>query len=157
MLPLQILRSITLRSTLTAVKQTNRNNVTYVTGRQSVAEFMSNAAEEVEGIKVQSLEHLTELLERDLDSTEYRYKRGIYGLDISMTEDRRRSSSRNNVINTMREGFPLTISTHSLATRILLDKNGTDVVAHGVEYLKGEGLYSADPRYDATQKGELKE
>ena len=26
----------------------------------------------------------------------------------------------------------------------------------GVEYLKGEGLYSADPRYDSTQTGELR-
>lgn len=54
--------------------------------------------------------------------------------------------------------FPLTLSTRSLATRILFH-NTTDSQkprARGVEYLVGEALYSGDDRYNASQSGELK-
>ncbi|PVH97589.1 GMC oxidoreductase [Periconia macrospinosa] len=134
----------------------NRNNVTYVTGRPNVAQFMSDAALEVENITIRDNNHLTELLQRDIQSKEYSYTEGIYQLVISMNETRRRSGSRNHIIDTINAGFPLTISPFSLATRVLFNKDGDDVVAHGVEYLKGEALYAGDSRYDPAQSGELK-
>jgi choline dehydrogenase len=117
---------------------------------------MSNAAFETENITVQDTAHLERLLQRDVNSKEYSFTEGIYQLDIPMDHNRRRSGPRNYIVNTVNAGFPLTVSTFSLATRVLFNKVGDDVVAYGVEYMKGEGLYAADPRYDPTQKGDLR-
>ncbi|CAI6333067.1 unnamed protein product [Periconia digitata] len=134
----------------------NINNATYVTGRPYVVEYMSNAALEIENITIQNNEQLAELLNRDSNSPEHSYTPGIYEIITSSDERRRRSGSRNYVVDTVNAGFPLTVSTESLATRVLFNKNGGDVVAYGVEYMKGEALYAADSRYDATQSGELR-
>lgn len=52
-------------------------------------------------------------------------------------------------------GFPLTLQEHSFVTKILFS-NSTDSTpqATGVEYLRGESMYSADPRYNASSAGE---
>jgi choline dehydrogenase len=53
--------------------------------------------------------------------------------------------------------YPLTVSTHSLATRVLFkDGRNGKPQAYAVEYLKGEGLYSADKRYDESESGRLR-
>jgi choline dehydrogenase len=67
----------------------------------------------------------------------------------------RRSAIRDYVIETIEAGYPLTLSTHSLASKILFsDSDYGKPRANGVEYLVGEGLYRADARYNSTQTGE---
>lgn len=107
---------------------------------------------------MQNIEELTDLLQRDVNSREHSYTEGAYQLAISMDEMRRRSGPRNYITDTVNGGFPLTVSTHSLATRVLFRKQERDEkpAAYGVEYLKGEGLYAADDRYNESQSGELK-
>jgi len=53
-------------------------------------------------------------------------------------------------------GYLLSISLHSLATRVLFEGCESKPKAVGVEYMVGEGLYSADQRYDESQTGEVK-
>jgi choline dehydrogenase len=48
--------------------------------------------------------------------------------------------------------YPVTVSFNSLATKILFDKKSKTPKAVGVEYLKGQSLYRADPRHNG-QKG----
>ncbi len=54
--------------------------------------------------------------------------------------------------------YPLTLSTHSLATRVLFHNTAGSQKprAYGVEYLVGEALYSGDDRYNASETGELR-
>lgn len=77
---------------------------------------------------------------------------------------RRRSSAQTYLRDTINElndsgtqRYPLTISTRSLATRILFSNNTEDGIprATGVEYLYGQALYRADPRYNGLQVGSL--
>ena len=53
-------------------------------------------------------------------------------------------------------GYPLTVSLHSLATKVLLTDDTKKPKAYGVEYMVGEGLYSVDGRYDPSQTGEIR-
>lgn len=134
-------------------RQTNRNNVSYITSRPSVVEVLSNWARESEGIEVQDTDHLTQLLTRDTNHQDHHYTPGVY-LDVSATDwMRRRSSAWNNIIDTIAAGYPLTLRTHSLATKVLLKEVHGEVRAVGVEYLEGEALYGADRRYNSTQTG----
>ncbi|KAJ4112193.1 hypothetical protein NW768_011772 [Fusarium equiseti] len=71
-----------------------------------------------------------------------------------------RSSPRQYIRETIDDakGFPLTLQTDSLVTKVLFSKSslGKDPQAIGVEYLRGKSLYSADPRYDPEAKGVLR-
>ncbi|KAF2028434.1 alcohol oxidase [Setomelanomma holmii] len=49
--------------------------------------------------------------------------------------------------------YPLTISLDTLAIKIIFKKTGNKPKASGVEYLQGKSMYSADPRYNAADKG----
>lgn len=124
---------------------------------------MSNLAREIEGVEVDT-EGLGDLLRRDVNG-ENTYTPGVYQLVVSTNGMRRRSGSRDFIIDTVNAraengsaAYPLTISTHSLATRILFDeKKGSKPKAIGVEYLVGEGLYGADKRYNPDQVGILRQ
>ncbi|KAK7218983.1 hypothetical protein V2G26_006986 [Clonostachys chloroleuca] len=141
----------------------NQNNVTYITGRPGTRDVMSNLAREIEGVEVDT-EGLGDLLRRDVNG-ENTYTPGVYQLVVSTNGMRRRSGSRDFIIDTVNAraengsaAYPLTISTHSLATRILFDENkGSKPKAIGVEYLVGEGLYGADKRYNPDQVGILRQ
>ncbi|KAH8649766.1 hypothetical protein BGZ61DRAFT_375946 [Ilyonectria robusta] len=135
---------------------TNRNNVTYITGRPDLAEFMSNAIRHTEGVNVSGIDHLTEFLQRDVNDPMYSYTPGAYQLSVAMTEDRRRSAARNYIVDTIAAGYPLTLSTHSLASHILFDRSSSVPRAVGVEYMVGEALYGADPRFNVSQTGQVK-
>jgi choline dehydrogenase len=50
----------------------------------------------------------------------------------------------------------LTLSLHSLATKILFEDCDDKPKAVGVEYMVGQGLYSVDGRYNASQKGDIR-
>lgn len=106
-------------------------------------------------------------MERDLNAADKeRYSRnGIYQLPLHYDEFHRRDGSRSYIVETLEarspvDGsplYPLTLSTNSLATRVLFDTTeGEHPKAYGVEYMIGEGLYAADRRYDAKAAGELR-
>lgn len=127
---------------------------------------MSTAALEVDGVEVESPEELADLLLRD-PYPPGEYSQGAFSLVTATDEMKRRSSVRGYILDTLNakneDGSPkyaLTLSTNSLATRVLFDDEGSgsdDVpMANGVEYMVGEALYAADPRYDAASTGELK-
>ncbi|KAM5346263.1 hypothetical protein ACJ41O_009268 [Fusarium nematophilum] len=142
----------------------NRNNVSFITDRPGVVEVLQRAFNATEGIDVETAKEIGELMQRDLNRHEPdRYEPGLYQLPLHIDGEKRRSGSWHYVTETLNakcaDGsplFPLTLSTHSLATRVLFkDGPGGKPKAHGVEYLEGEGLYSADTRYDATESGRL--
>lgn len=129
-----------------------------------MVEVLSNSVRELEGIEDADAQRIGELMERDLNRDAVdRYAPGIYQLPLHVNENRRRSGSRNFLADTVAAKnsngsakYPLSISTHSLATRVLFDtKTGGKPKAYGVEYLKGEALYGADTRYDGSQSGKL--
>jgi choline dehydrogenase len=114
---------------------------------------MSTLVQEIEGIDVESPEQLGELMQRDVNG-EYHEKPGAFQLVVSTTDKRRRSGVRNHIVETVNANKPLTISTHSLATRVLFKEGDGGVPqAYGVEFMEGEGLYGADKRYDPAQSG----
>lgn len=128
---------------------------------------MNEVVRRVEGIEVEDTDHLADLMERDMNSPEAdRYNRvGAYQMPLHIDGRKRRGGAGNYVVETLEarndDGtpmYPLTLSTQSLATRVLFRDvaEGEKPQAYGVEYLKGEAMYAADRRYDASKDGELK-
>ena len=118
-------------------------------------DVLSEWSRQSEDLEVQDYDHLAELLQRDTNSAEYRYTPGVFA-DVTHTDEmRRRSGAWSNIMETIAEGYPLTLSTQSLATKILFREDGTadQPKAVGVEYLQGEALYAADRRYGAARPG----
>lgn len=121
----------------------------------------------LEGVNADSDEQLTELLNRDmnrLDTQRYE-EQGVYRFPLHVDALKRRSGARSYVSDTLNAKnengsakYPLTLSTSSLATKVLFrnsTSHGNSPRAYGVEYLIGEGLYSADRRYDTSETGQL--
>jgi choline dehydrogenase len=91
---------------------------------------------------------------------------GLFGLPFHGNETWGRFSARNLVLSTLgaktpsgRPRYPLTLKTHSLATRVLFDKpprGGRKPKAIGIEYLEGQAVYRADPRNDPSSTGTLR-
>lgn len=69
----------------------------------------------------------------------------------------RRSSPGYYLRDTVAEGkYPITLSLDTLATKIIFDTKGENKKkpkAVGIEFLKGKSMYSADPRYNASDPG----
>lgn len=118
--------------------------------------MLAHIIQETEGVEVRDSEHFRELLQRDINHADHSYTPGVYMDVVSIDERRRRSGTRNYIVQTVEEGHPLTVSTHSLVTRVLLKKGVPKPRAYGVEYMVGEALYGADDRYDPAQTGELR-
>ena len=102
-------------------------------------------------------------MQRDLNRADiHRYEsNSLYQLPLHVDRLRRRSSSQTylrDTINTLNEDgtqkYPLTISTASLATRVLFDRSNTIPRATGVSYLHGQALYRADRRNNGLQVGQ---
>lgn len=98
------------------------------------------------------------LLQRDMngDQPDRDNLLGPFGGVSHIKPDGRRSSPGYYVRDTANEGkYPLTLSLHTLATKVIFDKSKSDSKpkAVGIEYLQGKSLYSADPRYNAADKG----
>lgn len=118
-------------------------------------DVLSEWSRQSEGLEVQNYDHLAEILLRDTNSAAYKYTPGVYQ-DTSHTDEmRRRSGAWSNVVETIAAGYPLTLSTHSLVTKVLFREHGQHdgPRAVGVEYLSGEALYGADRRYDSADSG----
>jgi choline dehydrogenase len=96
------------------------------------------------------------LLQRDMNGNQANRDNlvGPFGGVSHVTPDGRRSSPGYYARDTANDGrFPLTISLDTLATKIIFDKTGKKPKAVGIEYLQGKSMYSADPRYNASDKG----
>ncbi|KAF2440219.1 GMC oxidoreductase [Karstenula rhodostoma CBS 690.94] len=109
-----------------------------------------------------STEETFTLLQRDLNRIDGdRYEEtSLFQLPLHEDELRRRSSSQTYLRDTVNERnedgsqkYPLTISTDSLATRVLFDTSSDKPRATGVSYLHGQALYRADKRYNGIQRG----
>ncbi|RDW58571.1 GMC family oxidoreductase [Aspergillus mulundensis] len=92
---------------------------------------------------------------RDANAPESHGTEGVVKMVLAMTKHGRRSSPREYLISTANatnsdgsKRYPLTISTHSFATKVLLGNKGATPKATGVEFLCGAGLYEAAPMYD---------
>ncbi|KAJ4304832.1 hypothetical protein N0V90_000360 [Kalmusia sp. IMI 367209] len=126
---------------------------------QRVAHFISLMFREVEGIDSDNVERMAELLDRDLNRIDKdRYENPLLFVlpeAISPTTGSRSSIAHyiNRVIDA---GYPLTVSLHSLATKIVFEDCEGKPKANGVDFMVGDGLYSADGRYNASQVGETK-
>lgn len=128
--------------------------------RSDYSAVLASIELELSGTEIRDQEHQIELMRRDINHADHHYIPGVYQDVVSVTSRGRRSGTRTYIMDTIASGYPLTLSTHSLATRVLF-KNGEtsenkDPTAYGVEYLVGESLYAADQRYDPEQRGELR-
>ncbi|KUI70353.1 Choline dehydrogenase, mitochondrial [Cytospora mali] len=103
---------------------------------------------------------------RDINSLFPESKPGVYLPAMTMTKNGRRSSARDYVVATSNardehgnKKYPLTVSTHSLATRVIFDESQhrSKPKAIGVEFLQGKSLYKADPRFNSKYAGIKKE
>lgn len=102
--------------------------------------------------------YLEALMNRDInaDNPKRDQTLGIFGSWSHATPAGLRSSPGYYVRDTVNDPakYPLTLQLNSLATKVIFD-NSTVPKAIGVEYLRGQYLYSADPRYNASNKGTL--
>ncbi|KAF1953449.1 alcohol oxidase [Byssothecium circinans] len=109
-----------------------------------------------------STEAVYELLQVDsnrLDRDRYEQD-SLFQMPLHYDEKRRRSGAYSylrDTVNTINADgtprYPLTISTSSLATRVLFDTSGPSPRATGVAYLQGQALYRADRRNNGLQRG----
>jgi choline dehydrogenase len=125
----------------------------------NVAQVMYEYLRETEGIEVDDVEHLAELLVRDINRIDGdRYESPlVFMLPLAISPTTGSRSSIAHYINrVIAAGHPLTLSLHSLATKILFEDCDGKPKAIGVDYMVGEGLYSVDGRYNASQKGKMR-
>lgn len=101
-------------------------------------------------------------MQRDLNRLDRdRYEKAdLYQIPLHYDGMRQRSSSQTYLRDTINEmnqdgtqRYPLTISTNSLATRVLFETSGETPRATGVAYLQGQALYRADKRNNGLQVG----
>jgi choline dehydrogenase len=57
------------------------------------------------------------------------------------------------ILDTIAAGYPLTLKTRSLATRVLFDRSGPKPKAVGIGWLEGPNLYEASPLRDPSRAG----
>lgn len=110
---------------------------------------------------MEGVEHIRELLLRDINRVD-RDRWEEHMLFSTPAAISPTTAGRSGVAGYINEvitaGYPLTVSLHSLATKVLLREPGPGKKpeAYGVEYMVGEGLYSADGRYDPSQRGQTR-
>jgi choline dehydrogenase len=125
----------------------------------NIARFMSMYLRETEEINVTCVSEMAELLVRDINGIDTkRYESPLAfmtPLAISPTTGSR-STIAHYIRSVIDSGYPLTLSLHSLATKVILDDSGDKPNAVGVDYMVGQGLYSVDSKYNASQTGELR-
>ncbi|KAH7382389.1 hypothetical protein DE146DRAFT_770349 [Phaeosphaeria sp. MPI-PUGE-AT-0046c] len=125
----------------------------------NVAHFLSTYFRETEGIETSSTAQLADLLLRDINRVDGdRYETPLgFNLPLAISPTRGgRSSIATHINGVIKAGHPLTLSLHSLATKVILEDCGGKARAVGVEFMVGEGLYSVDGRYNESQKGEVR-
>ena len=93
---------------------------------------------------------LLAIMRRDLNEpgAERDKREGLYQIPLAMAGGKR-NGPREYLLDTVKKGFPLTIKTNCLATRVLFSTRvGEDgkQKAIGVDFLEGEKLYRATPK-----------
>ena len=95
-------------------------------------------------------------LEKDVNGLNPARKDTVHEIAMHMTGRGRRSSPRDYIVATVNarnaqggRKYPLFVRTQSFATKILFDTNRTDKKprAKGIEYVDGQSVYQADPRW----------
>ncbi|KAK8043727.1 GMC oxidoreductase [Apiospora phragmitis] len=80
---------------------------------------------------------------------------GAFALPFHVNATWGRYSSRNRILDTMREGHPLSLKLNALASRVLFQQGppgpGQVPRAIGIEYFEGKSAYQADLRHDASK------
>jgi len=124
---------------------------------QNPLELLRSIADDARGF-VGTLGDPAEFIKRHLDPNDWQVAanspQGLAVTPIS-TENGRRVGPREYILQVQSE-FPerLIVETHALVTTVLFDDDNTAI---GVEYLKGEHLYRADPGADpSSDAGELR-
>lgn len=116
------------------------------------------AAADVMGGSFGSLKEMFGVMRRDLNAAgpERDAKEGMYSLPLATTKGKR-NGPRELLLDTVARGFPLTIKTNCLASRVLFsDRPSPDgkKKAIGVEFIEGKHLYRADPNAKGAGKGQ---
>jgi choline dehydrogenase len=75
----------------------------------------------------------------------------MYGFPYHANKTWGRSSIRTRILDTVSRGYPLKLQLNSLASKILYDPSCSSPSAYGVEFLTGQSIYQADPRYNGTK------
>jgi choline dehydrogenase len=106
-----------------------------------------------------------ELVKRDMNGVPQRRdeQTGIYGQIRHADSNGRRVGTNSYIKATLEDPakYPLTVQLNSLVSKVLFANEtrgmGTTPKAIGVEYLYGKSLYSADPRSNMENNGELRQ
>ena len=99
-----------------------------------------------------ALQQLTGLMSRDLNSADPNRDatEGLFGVPQA-TDGQKRRGPREYILDTIAAGFPLTLRTNTLVSKILFadepDSDG-NLRATGVEIMEGQNLYRASPMSD---------
>lgn len=92
--------------------------------------------------------NLSSLLGRDVNETlRTGEATGIYRLPLA-TKNGERNGTRENLLQTVADGFPLTILTGAFVTKVVFDQSTTPPTAIGVEYVRQRNVYQAGLKPD---------
>jgi choline dehydrogenase len=105
-----------------------------------------------------ALKHLVDVMQGDLNTNapDRDSKEGLFGVPQA-TDGQKRKGPREYILDTIDSGYPLTLQTNALATRIIFEQAEGGPRATGVEILVGKHLYRADPLVDQGDEGETKQ
>jgi choline dehydrogenase len=105
---------------------------------------------------VENIDQILNLIKRDINE-ELRQgdTEGVFSFPLA-TRDRARNGTRERLTSTVAEGFPLTVRTRSMVTRVIFADQPDDSGqprAIGVEFLDGAHLYQADLNAGSPEGG----
>ncbi|PVH98866.1 GMC oxidoreductase [Periconia macrospinosa] len=134
------------------------NNDAEMSSSPNVANVFAQIFNQVEGITINSTAEMSQLIRRDINGIESdRYRGTVFGrMNAVDPTTGRRSGPADYINSVVAAGHPLTVSLHSLASKLIFEDCEGTPKAVGVEYLYGEGLYSAGQRYNASQTPEVR-
>ncbi|KAL4964242.1 uncharacterized protein BDV14DRAFT_209399 [Aspergillus stella-maris] len=114
------------------------------------------AGQNLVGKVINTVTGLTDILLRDLNSgLSWREKAdGLFQVPLAIkVPDYKRTGPRDFVLDTVDQGYSLTVQLTTLVTNVIFDKSGSTPRAVGVDYLQGKSLYRADPRSGSADAG----
>ena len=106
------------------------------------------------------IKEVAALITRDLnnDDKDHDIQEGLFSVPIAVNNGKR-NGPRDFIVKTVQEGYPLTVRTACLCSKVLfadkLNKDGT-LQAVGIDYLQGRHLYRADPNASKTENSGVK-
>lgn len=136
------------------------NGPEYLRNQSDAQQIIAAAAKKIGG---QATTDVFAMIARDLNNNDadHDQQTGVFGFPAHRDPMGRRVHAGTAVLQTINatnadgsKKYPLTLSTESLATKILFNTTGAaKPKAIGVEYLQGQSMYKADPRYNASNPG----